>query len=461
MRRPSSGRSRSNRSRIRRRTGISRSAHSIRRTPSAARPRSVTSWAGDVAGGGHRGSVSLRWKRRRSGPARSGHGRPEPVDEPLLEAEVLHVAEPAIGVERRRIVRPDVEHDLVAGPQQLGGHGAGDGRREATTTVVDVGQDVADDGQPRGRADDVGPGRGDQLAVDAQAVVDAVGDRAGRQPRGEAELVEPVQLPDLDRQEPLDGGRVRLEAAPGRPTSGPSTGPGPPGTRSRSRAGPAPAPRRRRPAAGSGRAGRPRCRPRDPSRTAAAASGRCTRGRARSARRRPRPRPSASARTRAPRGRRSRRRRTAGRARGTRAGGPCRSSRGRRSRRDGRRATAAISPAASAQRSRRPARVGGCSAGGAAGGAGTPGIAAQRARAASDASRSPVSYGVETIPSSVTIPVMSSAGVTSKAGLRTSVPSGAVRTPRNSRTSSGLRSSIGMAEPSGVARSTELVGAQT
>ena len=48
MRRPSSGRSRSKRSRIRRRTGISRSAHSIRRTPSAARPRSVTSWAGEV-----------------------------------------------------------------------------------------------------------------------------------------------------------------------------------------------------------------------------------------------------------------------------------------------------------------------------------------------------------------------------------------------------------------------------
>ena len=89
-----------------------------------------------------------------------------------------------------------------------------------------------------------------------------------------------------------------------------------------------------------------------------------------------------------------------------------------------------------------------------------PGIAAQRASAASDASRRPGS-GVVTTPSSVTNPVMSSAGVMSKAGLRTSVPAGAVRTPRNSRTSSGLRSSIGMAAPSGVVRSTELVGAQT
>ena len=58
-------------------------------------------------------------------------------------------------------------------------------------------------------------------------------------------------------------------------------------------------------------------------------------------------------------------------------------------------------------------------------------------------------------------PVISSAGVTSNEGLRTSVSGGAMRTPRNDRTSSALRSSIGMASPSGVARSTELVGAQT
>ena len=55
---------------------------------------------------------------------------------------------------------------------------------------------------------------------------------------------------------------------------------------------------------------------------------------------------------------------------------------------------------------------------------------------------------------------MSSAGVTSKAGFRTSVPAGAMRTPRTIRTSSALRSSIGMAAPSGVSRSTELVGAR-
>ena len=74
-----------------------------------------------------------------------------------------------------------------------------------------------------------------------------------------------------------------------------------------------------------------------------------------------------------------------------------------------------------------------------------PGIAAQRACARSVASRRPASNGARTTPSSVTIPVISSAGVTSKAGLRTSVPGGAMRTPRTSRTSSALRSSIGMA----------------
>ena len=59
------------------------------------------------------------------------------------------------------------------------------------------------------------------------------------------------------------------------------------------------------------------------------------------------------------------------------------------------------------------------------------------------------------------MPVISSAGVTSKDGLRTSVPGGAMRMPRNSVTSSARRSSISIAEPSGVARSTVLVGAQT
>jgi len=64
-------------------------------------------------------------------------------------------------------------------------------------------------------------------------------------------------------------------------------------------------------------------------------------------------------------------------------------------------------------------------------------------------------------PSSVTIPVISSAGVTSNAGFRTSVPGGAIRCPRTTRISSAARSSISIPEPAGVARSIELVGAQT
>ena len=71
------------------------------------------------------------------------------MGEPLLEADVLGVAEAAIGLERRRVVGADVEDDLVAGPQQLGGDGAGDGGRVAAAAVVGVGQDVADDREPR------------------------------------------------------------------------------------------------------------------------------------------------------------------------------------------------------------------------------------------------------------------------------------------------------------------------
>ena len=179
---------------------------------------------GDVVGGqragvgvlrvGHRRSFSLRLKRRRSGAVEIRPWRPEPVDESLLETDVLDVAEPPIGLERRRVVGADVERDLVAGPQQLGRHGAGDGGRVAAATIVDVGQDVADDGQPRLRADDVRPRRGDEPAADADAVVDALGDRRRRQPRREPELVEPVELADLDRQEPPDVRRVRPESGP-------------------------------------------------------------------------------------------------------------------------------------------------------------------------------------------------------------------------------------------------------
>ena len=71
------------------------------------------------------------------------------MGETLLEADVLGVAEAAIGLEGGRIVGADVEDDLVAGPEQLRGDGAGDGGRVAAATIVDVGQDVADDREPR------------------------------------------------------------------------------------------------------------------------------------------------------------------------------------------------------------------------------------------------------------------------------------------------------------------------
>src|SRR5205085_1987181 len=61
-------------------------------------------------------------------------------------------------------------------------------------------------------------------------------------------------------------------------------------------------------------------------------------------------------------------------------------------------------------------------------------------------------------PRSVTSAVTSSAGVTSKAGLRTAVPGGATSTPPNATTSSAPRSSISMRSPSGTAGSIDDVG---
>ena len=56
-------------------------------------------------------------------------------------------------------------------------------------------------------------------------------------------------------------------------------------------------------------------------------------------------------------------------------------------------------------------------------------------------------------PFSVIIPVSSSWGVTSKAGLYTVTSAGAVRTPYRVRSSSAPRSSMGMPEPSARDRS--------
>src|SRR4051794_25927809 len=153
---PSSGRSRSNRSRIRRRTGISRSAHSIRRMPSDARPRSVRSWAGSPAVPAvATGIVSVivvsmlpavEQTTERCGQV--GPRRAESMGEALLEPDVLDKSEPAVGLECGRVVRANIQDDLVAGPEELLGHGAGHGGREAAAAIVDVGQDVADDRDP-------------------------------------------------------------------------------------------------------------------------------------------------------------------------------------------------------------------------------------------------------------------------------------------------------------------------
>ena len=84
-----------------------------------------------VGHGGHRCGGLLgggQEAAKRAGQA--GPRRPESVGEPLLEADVLLVAEPAIRLQRRRIIGPDVQDDFIARPEQIGGDRAGRGRRE-------------------------------------------------------------------------------------------------------------------------------------------------------------------------------------------------------------------------------------------------------------------------------------------------------------------------------------------
>ncbi len=183
MRRPASGRSRSKRSRIWRRTGISRSAHSMRRRPSAARERSVTSCgtcvvasvigvplagrrrtAGRrvglvVVGGAARvldgvargGGVGLLARAAREQPAERGGevgpGRGGAADQPLLEPGVLGVAEAQVRLDRGRVVGSHVEHDLVAVPEQLRRHRGRHRLGIAPPAMVGVREHVADDGQ--------------------------------------------------------------------------------------------------------------------------------------------------------------------------------------------------------------------------------------------------------------------------------------------------------------------------
>ena len=153
-------------------------------------------------------------------PERGGEVRPRgagPPGEALLEPAVLLVAQPAVGSDGGRVVGADVEHDLVTGPEQFGGHGAGRGLGIAATAVVGMGEHVADDREARLTTDHVRAGRGDQPAVDPDPVVDTLPDGRGRQPRGEAQLVEAVQLVDLHREQPVNARHHGLEGAPVNP----------------------------------------------------------------------------------------------------------------------------------------------------------------------------------------------------------------------------------------------------
>jgi hypothetical protein len=108
----------------------------------------------------------------------------------------------------------NVERDVGHARQQLGGHRARHHLREVVPAVVDVRQDVADDADPLTVVDRVRPRRADEPAADAHPVVDAVLDDRCREARAEAELVEPVEVVDVERGEPLRGTGVRSEREP-------------------------------------------------------------------------------------------------------------------------------------------------------------------------------------------------------------------------------------------------------
>jgi hypothetical protein len=102
------------------------------------------------------------------------------MDQAFLERHVNLVAEAAIGGQRRRVVRPDVEHHLVAEPQQLRRHGGRYRGSVPAAAEIGVSHHVADDRELRRGTDDVSARRRDQSAADPDAEVEAVGDGAGR-----------------------------------------------------------------------------------------------------------------------------------------------------------------------------------------------------------------------------------------------------------------------------------------
>ena len=75
--------------------------------------------------------------------------------------------------------------------------------------------------------------------------------------------------------------------------------------------------------------------------------------------------------------------------------------------------------------------------------------------------RSDAPYGGRATPSSVTIPAISAAGVTSNTGFHTAAPSAAMRCPPSDVTSTPGRSSTGISSPLATPRSTVDSGAAT
>src|SRR5258708_202283 len=77
---------------------------------------------------------------------------------------------------------------------------------DAPAGEVRRGERVGEDRDAGALADHVGPGGGNEAAVDANAAVDALGDGLRREPRPEPEAIEPIELACIARAQRLDAG---------------------------------------------------------------------------------------------------------------------------------------------------------------------------------------------------------------------------------------------------------------
>ena len=165
-------------------------------------------------------SSRFAWPRESHRLSYRSHQSPAagaPAGQALGQLAVRTVAEARVGRDGRVVVGVDVERDVVDARRAArrsrrwspSSRSRGRGSRAWVITLPTT-------RDPLARVDGVRPGGAHQPAADAHAVVDAVVEHADGKPRPEAELVEPVEVVDVERREPLAPGRRRARSWRGR-----------------------------------------------------------------------------------------------------------------------------------------------------------------------------------------------------------------------------------------------------